>query len=112
MNFLWATRGREWGFRFLLKGGLSDPLPTYEAAFGDPESSGEMLQRTSRTIAVRLDDPLGRKDRSGRLIQHDFVLLPPLPKDLRTLDDARRILWPLVDERYEQIWDAESPNPS
>src|SRR5690606_6305373 len=32
-NLVWATRGRSWGFRFLLNGGLSDPLPTYERIF-------------------------------------------------------------------------------
>jgi len=112
VNLLWATRGRVWGFRFLLNGGLPDPLPTYESAFGDPESSGELLRRTSGTIAVRIDDPLGRKDRSGRQIQHDFVLLPPLPEDVRTFDDARRRLWPLVADRFEQIWDKESPDPA
>ena len=29
-RLIWATRGRSWGFRFLLKGGLSDPLMAYE----------------------------------------------------------------------------------
>lgn len=34
-RLIWATRGRSWGFRFMLDGGLSDPLPDCERAFGD-----------------------------------------------------------------------------
>ena len=34
-SVIWATRGRTWGFRFLLDAGLSDPLADYERAFGD-----------------------------------------------------------------------------
>ena len=26
MSLIWATRGRTWGFRFLLNGGFADPL--------------------------------------------------------------------------------------
>ena len=33
VGFIWATRGRTWGFRFLRTGGLQDPLGTYEAIF-------------------------------------------------------------------------------
>ena len=32
-GLIWATRGRTWGFRFLLDGGQADPLTTYERAF-------------------------------------------------------------------------------
>lgn len=32
-GLIWLTRGRSWGFRFLLDGGLPDPLPEYERVF-------------------------------------------------------------------------------
>ena len=48
MRFIWATRGRDWGFKFLRDGGFSDPLPIYEAAFEGTDPSLSTL---------RFDDP-------------------------------------------------------
>lgn len=85
MRFIWATRGRDWGFTFLRDGGLTDPLPTYEAAF---ESTDPTL------TAVRFEDPEGRTDRAGRVIEHDFVFFDtpktPSPEDV----------WPLVADEF------------
>ena len=66
MRFIWATRGKDWGFKFLRDGGFSDPLPIYEAAFEGTDPSLSTL---------RFDDPEGRTDRAGRVIEHDFVFL-------------------------------------
>lgn len=30
---IWATRGWDWGFRFLRDGGVDDPLDLYDAVF-------------------------------------------------------------------------------
>lgn len=85
MRFIWATRGRDWGFKFLRDGGFSDPLPIYEAAFAGTDSS---------LTALRFDDPEGRTDRAGRVIEHDFVLFdaPKAP--------SPEYVWPLVADEF------------
>lgn len=85
MRFIWATRGKDWGFTFLRDGDLTDPLPTYEAAF----------EGTDPTLtALRFHDPEGRTDRAGRVIEHDFVFVDAL--EAHTQDEV----WPLVAEEY------------
>ena len=109
MKLIWATRGRTWGFRFLLKGGLADPLPTYDRAFASFHDADQGMHASSSALAVRFDDPLARADRSGRVIRHDFVLLAPYPRHLKTIDDARSTTWPLVADAYARIWDTAKP---
>ena len=61
-RLIWATRGRSWGFRFLLKGGLSDPLLVYERSFADLEDEPATCHRAAGKVALRFPDPLGRRD--------------------------------------------------
>ncbi|MCW5951065.1 MAG: hypothetical protein KIT69_02240 [Propionibacteriaceae bacterium] len=61
MNLIWATRGRSWGFRFLLDGGFADPLPTYEQAFAGLEDDRAVCRKAGGRLALRFPDPLGRK---------------------------------------------------
>ncbi len=89
MRFIWATRGRDWGFRFLRDGGFSDPLPIYEAAFEETDPSLSTL---------RFDDPEGRTDRAGRVIEHDFVFLDAPAAHFQ------EEVWPLVAEEYARIY--------
>lgn len=85
MRFIWATRGRDWGFTFLRDGGLADPLPTYEAAFAG----------TNPTLTtMRFNDPEGRTDRAGRVIEHDFVFLDP------TENPTAEDVWQLVADEF------------
>lgn len=85
MRFIWATRGRDWGFTFLRDGGLTDPLPTYEAAFAG----------TNPTLTtLRFNDPEGRTDRAGRVIEHDFVFLDP------TENPTAEDVWQLVADEF------------
>ncbi|MDR6174300.1 hypothetical protein QE364_000797 [Nocardioides zeae] len=106
MTLIWATRGRNWGFRFLRDGGLADPLPAYERAFaGAP--SGPTTYRSGATLAVRIMDPLGRKDAAGRVIPHEFVVSSPLAERVRSIGDAQEQIWPLVAGEYDDVWDRE-----
>lgn len=109
MKLIWATRGRTWGFRFLLNGGFKDPLPAYDAAFATIHDTAQAIHASHSAVAARFDDPLGRTDRSGRIIRHDFVLFPPYPAELKTIDDAREVAWPIVADTYARIWDDEPP---
>ena len=105
MTFLWATRGRTWGFRFLRDGNLDDPLPIYERAFQGAEDEPEILRRVHGMAALRFRDPLTRRDASGRVIAHDFVVFPPLSDEFETVEDGRGALWPLVAQEYLDAWE-------
>lgn len=108
-HLIWATRGRTWGFRFLLTGGRADPLLDYERAFELIESGPEAWQGTAGVVALRFPDPLDRKDTAGRVIPHDFVLLTVCAERVASFEDGQQLVWPLVEGAYARIWDAESP---
>lgn len=111
MSLVWATRGRDWGFRFLLTGGFSDPLLTYERAFSGLPAGEAAIQVIGGVLALRFMDPLDRRDRSGRPIPHEFVLTGPDVVQVRSVDDGIQKIWPLVADYYEEVW-AESAAPS
>ena len=108
-RLIWATRGRSWGFRFLLKGGLSDPLPAYERSFAGDDDKPAMWRRAAGTVALRFPDPLGRRDASGRVIPHEFVVFGDLDDEIESVEDGLTHIWPLVAEAYARVWDAERP---
>ena len=110
--FIWATRGRDWGFRFLRTGGLSDPLPTYEAAFVEIADVPEGWCRTGETVAVRFPDPQQRCDASGRVIPHDFVLFGRWAEGVDSVESGRQRIWDEVSDEFEVVWDRETPPPS
>lgn len=105
MNFIWATRGRLWGFRFLDNGGYADPLPVYDAAFARAGDEPCACHRAGDTVALRFLDPEGRRDASGRVIPHEFVLFGWTASRVRTVDDGIAVVWPLVADRYATEWD-------
>lgn len=108
-QLIWATRGRSWGFRFLLDGGHADPLPAYERAFAEIGNEPAALRRVSGTVALRFPDPEGRRDASGRIIPHEFVVVGDAADAIASEDDGRYVLWPLVSEAYARVWNAERP---
>jgi len=113
VTLIWATRGRTWGFRFLLSGGFPDPLPEYEKAFAAVPGTAEAVLAGDGFVAARFLDPEGRCDQSGRPIPHEFVLYGDQAEGITTVQDARAILWPLVRERYAEVFDrAEPPRQS
>lgn len=108
-RLVWATRGRSWGFRFLLDGGLQDPLTVYERCVADLGDAAAAWDRSANAVAIRLPDPAGRRDASGRLIPHEFVLLGPCVEEINSVEDGLRLIWPLVAEFYASVWEAERP---
>jgi len=109
MTIIWATRGRSWGFKFLRDGGLRDPLPTYDLAFAGTEGDQAVCQRVGTHVALRFPDPLERQDQSGRIIPHDIVLLPPMADDVHSVEDGRRLVWPLLADAFAVVWDQQQP---
>jgi hypothetical protein len=108
-RLIWATAGRSWGFRFVLKGGLSDPLPVYERSFANRKDEPTTFHRSAGTVALRFPDPLGRRDASGRVIPHEFVVFGDLADEIESVEDGRQRVWPLVAKVYAGTWDAERP---
>lgn len=106
MRFLWVTRGRRWGFRFLRNGGYEDPLPVYEAAFSGIGNEPAVFQRYEEKIALRFPDPEGRKDKAGRIIPHNFVILDAVGSGIDSLEDGLRLVWPLVAHEYADMWES------
>jgi hypothetical protein len=104
-SYIWATRGHEWGFRFLRDGGYSDPLPVYEAAFSGVEEEREVCRQINGLLVLRFSDPDGRRDRAGRPISHDFVIRPNTT-GLPALEKARSLAWESVRQEYAQRWAA------
>lgn len=105
---IWATRGRNWGFRFLLTAGLDDPLPTYEHAFAGLSDSPTAWRPDGATIAVRFPDPLDRRDSASRVIPHEFVAIGDLATTVSCVEEGIQRLWPLVDRAYARVWDQEA----
>ncbi|MEU4419647.1 hypothetical protein AB0F81_03415 [Actinoplanes sp. NPDC024001] len=114
MSLIWATRGRTWGFRFLLKGGFEDPLPEYDAAFSGAGDDPEICHRAGARVALRFPDPQGRKDAAGRVIPHEFVVSGPLTEQIATVEDGFRVIWgrPEVAGEFERIWQSPEPPPA
>ncbi len=112
-RFIWATRGKSWGFRFLRSGGYDDPLRVYEHAFADVSDEREVFHRSDpHTVALRIPDPEGRCDSSGRVIPHDFVLIGRWADGIDSLDDGRKAIWPLVTEEFASMWGLAEPPTS
>lgn len=108
MTLIWVTRGRRWGFRFLMDGGFSDPLPEYDKAFSWVADQPEVCRRTDDRVALRFPDPEGRRDRAGRVIPHEFVILGPEAHEIHSVEDGYRLVWPRVRDAYGHAWDAPS----
>ena len=109
MNLVWATRGRTWGFRFLLSGGYSDPLPVYERAFAGAEGDPATCRRVAGHVALRFPDPQGRRDAAGRTIPHDVVVLPPMADKIHSVEDGQQLIWPSLAGAFARLWDLPDP---
>lgn len=105
MNMIWATRGKNWGFKFLLDGGYEDPLPIYEEIFDQYSQETEFLHKTRGKVALRFGDPLHRKDASGRDISHDFVIMDNELLKTYSFEDVRELVWSHVANTYSLLWD-------
>lgn len=104
MTFIWATRGRDWGFRFLASGGFPDPLMEYTIAFDGLEGPSGVQRDPNGRVALRFPDPQGRRDFSGRVIPHEFVVYGPLADGVDSVESGEAALWPLVELKYERVW--------
>jgi hypothetical protein len=109
MSLIWATRGRNWGFRFLLDGGFEDPLLIYDEVFAGVGDEPRVWCRVADRVALRFPDPEGRRDVAGRVIPHEFVVLGDLAKEIDSIEVGLREIWTKVADEYAQIWDLPKP---
>jgi hypothetical protein len=107
-DLIWATRGRSWGFRFLLDAGFEDPLQEYERAFTGLSDPTTAWRREGEDVALRFPDPLARRDAAGRVIPHEFVVLGDLAVAVGSVDEGIERIWPLVDHAYARVWDTDT----
>ncbi len=103
-QLIWATRGHSWGFRFLLDAGFDDPLAEYERAFADVTDGPTACAISGGRVALRFPDPQGRRDSAGRSIPHEFVLIGELARQVRSVDDGLRQVWPFVEDAFARTW--------
>ncbi|MCT1515782.1 hypothetical protein [Dietzia cercidiphylli] len=108
-RIIWATRGRHWGFRFLLDAGLADPMATYDRVFAGLIDSPTAFHRDGTSAAIRFLDPEGRRDAARRIIPHEFIVLDDSAETIGSVEDGERVIWPLVSGIYSRTWDAEEP---
>lgn len=105
MRIIWATRGYDWGFKFLESGGYDDPLPIYEKAFENNLESCPFSKCTEQLVALRFIDLEDRKDQFSRPIIHEFVVLEPEKlQDCKTWIDQ---LWSKYSCIYQQLYRQE-----
>lgn len=109
MSLIWATRGQTWGFRFLWDGGCEDPLRVYDGVFAGVGDEPEVWRRVATKGALRFSDPLGRQDRAGRIIPHEFVVTGSLAHQIDSVEDGRQLVWPLISQEFERVWDLPKP---
>lgn len=105
MRMIWATRGQNWGFRFLCNGGFPDPLPEYEKAFEGHVSEPQLWIPGVNFLTLRFPDPLGRKDLAGRTISHDFVIYSPPAEFPASYEGAKQRIWAEAAQDYADVWD-------
>lgn len=111
-GIIWATRGRTWGFRFLLTGGLTDPLAEYERVFADFKDEPTAWVRLAGRVGLRFPDPEERRDSAGRVIPHEFVILGTQASRIRSWGAGKEWVWPRVAAAYENVWNADRPPSS
>ena len=109
MKFIWVTRGRDWGFEFLEKAEISDPLSIYEGAFLGIENQPQVCRRIDGIVALRFPDPLGRQDAAGRVIPHEFVLFETSAHEIESVQEGLEKVWPLVENRFASVWEGVRP---
>lgn len=105
MKFIWATRGKFWGFRLIKWPEGVDPFSEYENMFNQVGPNDELFFDSGDAAGVRVFDPLARCDQFGRLILHEFVIYEPDQFGVRSLETFWNIVWPEVSREYDAMWD-------
>lgn len=106
---IWATRGRNWGHRFLRNGGSPDPLVDRDRAFAGFDEEAEVCERRGATLVLRFQDPEGRQDAVGRPILHELIVEGPETNGVTSLHEGIELIWPALAQEYAEAWDQPRP---
>ena len=104
-DIIHATRGKDYGFRFIKKGGLPDPLQAYESAFSERPDAGLFNRLDDGRIALSFMDPQGRRDHAGRVIPHEVIIPKSMSGDIKDHADAVAKVWPELEKTYRYMKD-------
>lgn len=105
-----ASRTKNKGFTFPGRGGLSDPFIEWEKAGFKSNVNVVGTRRygeRNEKIAASFPDPLGRKDRAGRPINHEVMIPEEVAKNIHNLDDVPNIAWSMIKDTYNALYDAD-----
>lgn len=69
-----------------------------------------MCKRVGDVTALRFEDPLGRKDRVGRVIPHDFVVFGDDASKIDSVAAGIQLVWPIVEVDYARDYDSAEPD--
>lgn len=108
-----AARGKNLGFTFIQRGGLTNPVHEYDKAGFNNFVGIDVYKRygdRSEKIAARILDPENRKDFSGRQIFHELMLPESMSKGVSEINDVRDRAWPLIKDIYQAFWDSSLKN--
>jgi hypothetical protein len=86
-----ATRGRTYGFRFLLHSEFKDRLPVYDKVFSGIEDGPEAWHRVEDKVALRFPDPLNGRTRPAESFHTNLSSSVPWPMGLSPLRMA--VIW-------------------
>lgn len=103
-SIIHASRGKNVGNQFFQKGGTPDFFEHWSKAFeqvGGGATQGIFKHLPDGTIATSFADPLGRKDRAGRLILHDVLIPKVMASNVKNKDDVLKHIWPIVARFYK-----------
>jgi hypothetical protein len=105
-DIIHATRGKNRGFGFLKKGGIPDPLASYERAFGANSGKLDVFEKLDDgSIASSFLDPSGRKDFSGRVIPHQVLIPKSMTEGINSQSDVMSKIWPKLKPAYDAHYD-------
>lgn len=110
LSIVHAARGKNWGFTFPQRGGLSNAINEYDTS-GVHNLSDDTFQRYGADldkIAARFVDPDGRTDFAGRPIVHEVLLPRDLADGVNDIDGVVSTAWPLIKDTYNALYD-ETP---
>ena len=103
MNLVWATRGRSWGFRFLLDGDTG-PAPVYERPSQAPRRV-DFVRRVNAHVAPRFLIP--GADANGRSAHPQTGRTPLLADDGRP-SRMSAFVWLLLSDTFARVWNCRA----
>lgn len=103
-----ASRTKNKGFKFFKDGSLDSPMSEYNKAGFANNTDPTMFKRygdNNEKVALRFEDPLGRKDFAGRVIPHEVILPKTLADGVETLQQGIDKVWPSIKDSYGDLYD-------